>query len=136
MNSTDDELRGYRKLLQDLEIKSLESYDKAVMTLSGSGLAISFAFIKDIIGSDAIKCTVFLTLSWIAWSLSILAVITSFLFSHYALNKAIEALDNDDKENQLGSLFDKGTRTLNILSGSLFFIGTICMVVFAINNID
>lgn len=136
MTTSDNDLNlEYRKLLQDLEIRSLESYDKAVMTLSGGGLAISFAFIKDIIGNGSIECKALLMISWISWSTSILVVILSFLCSHYALRNAITSIDNDDKTEHLGGKFDILTKTLNILSGLLFFIGTICMILFATSNI-
>lgn len=131
----DEQILEYRKLLQDLEVKSLESYDKSVMTLSGGGLAISFAFLNDIIGDGAIICNSLLLISWTAWSLSILSVIFSFLCSHYALNKAIVSIDKNENTKRLGGGFDLLTRILNFSSGILFFIGTICMVIFATKNI-
>lgn len=135
MAKFDEQLQEYRKLLQNLEIKSLESYDKAVMSLSGGGLGISFAFINDYLGEASVNCKLLLVSSWVCWSISILIVIFSYLFSHYAIRKAIESVDNGEITDSLGGKFDIITRVSNVLSGLLFFIGTILMVMFVSINI-
>ena len=40
--------RQYRDNLQKIEGEMQSEYDKAVMTLSGGAIGISFAFIKDV----------------------------------------------------------------------------------------
>lgn len=83
----------YREWLVSADQKSQESFDKTVLTLSGGALALSFAFIKDIVGDGSIISAGLLVASWCAWAASLSCVLVSFLFSQFALRKAISQVD-------------------------------------------
>lgn len=57
-------MNDYRKLLQELEIKAQEQYDKTVLMLSGGALGVSFTFLKDIISLDKAIHTGYLIVAW------------------------------------------------------------------------
>lgn len=127
MNDTE-----YRRLLQELENKAQEEYDKTVILLSTGALGISFTFIKDIVHLDGAIMIHFLVGAWICWALSTTSVLYSFYSSKKAMTKAIKDFDEnkDDMNNS-----DRWTTILNFWSGAFFVIGLIFMIVFVKNNI-
>ncbi len=130
-----NELQEYRKLLTNLEQKSQEDYDKAILTLSGGALGVTFAFIKNIVKASSIQCPALIYSAWVVWTVSLLATLISFYFSRKALRKAIEQLDNGAiYSGTPGGYFDKVTSVLNSLSGLLFIAGVIMAIIFVAYN--
>ena len=66
MSDTDNE---YRRLLQELENKAQDQYDKTVILLSTGALGISFAFLKEIVKLETAVMIHFLIGAWICWAL-------------------------------------------------------------------
>ncbi len=122
----------YRRLLQELENKSQEQYDKTVIMLSTGALGISFAFLKDIVNLDTAVVIWLLISAWVCWALSVTSVLLSFYSSKSALRKAIEDLDVGKEDNNSD---DKWTTKLNFCSGACFIIGLNFMIAFVISNI-
>ena len=135
MEEQTDQQREYRNLLTALEQKAYEDYDKALLAVSGGALAISIAFVKNIVGHDSYQHSYLLIFAWISWTLTILVVLGSFLMSQRALRKAIAQLDTEEKETELGGIADRITGYLNVTAGILFFVGVIFMVSFASLNL-
>ena len=54
-DTTADPDSSYVKNLLDCEQQAIDQFDKAIMTLSGGAIAISFAFLKDIVRSGFIS---------------------------------------------------------------------------------
>ncbi len=130
--STDE----YRTALISAEQKAQEDFDKTVLALSGGALGISFAFIKDIIGSKPVTNWDFLLLAWICWGISVTSVLASYYFSHLALRFAISQVDKGDiYKKHPGGLYDILTGTLNALGGILFLLGVILAVIFVRQNV-
>lgn len=132
----DESLQDYRNLLIAAEQKAQADFDKTVLSLSGGALGISFAFVKDIVGPDSIVNPRLLLLSWIAWGFSVTSVLGSFYFSHWALRKTIQQIDNGNIYKQHpGSIYSWITALLNALGGLLFLVGVVLMVVFIYYNV-
>lgn len=134
MKRQDDEQNSYRNLLIELEQKSYEDYDKALLTMSGGALVISIAFVKSIVGDDPVQCRILLIGAWISWTLTVLAVLCSFVMSQRALRKAREQFDTGKNKTKPGGIADKITGILNIVGGIFFLSGVILMVIFASFN--
>ena len=83
----DEEMREYRNILIHSEQKSIESYDKSLLTLSGGALAISLVFIEKIIGNTEMDVPTILFLAWTCWVITIIGTLASFYFSHLAMGK-------------------------------------------------
>lgn len=127
---------SYREQLQTDAQKSQESYDKAVLTLSGGALALTFTFIKDLIVPGHIRHIYFLLTSWIMWSISILVILFSFLCSYYAIGYAISQIDKGETNyNKLTNWLNKSTILLNIIGGLLFVLATFSFTYFAYTNV-
>lgn len=131
-----ENMDSYREQLQTDAQKSQESYDKAVLTLSGGALALTFTFIKDLTVSGHIRHIQFLLASWVMWSISILVILFSFLCSYYALEYAIGQIDNGETEyDKLTNWTNKLTTLLNITGGLLFVMATFSFTYFAYTNV-
>ncbi len=134
MKDTDSTYK-YRQMLQTLEQEALNSYDKTVLTLSGGALAVSFAFVDDIVGKSAITKECWLIASWIQWGFSVMCVLFSLYAAHLALRKAVRQVDEDTiNEETPGGHYDRITAALNALGGLFFLGGIISMSVFATEN--
>ncbi|MEJ6327462.1 hypothetical protein Q2B95_02250 [Stenotrophomonas maltophilia] len=127
----------YRQWLIAAEQKAQDDFDKAVLSLSGGALGISFVFVKDIVGPDAIVEPVLLLLSWVGWGLSSLAILSSYFFSHLALRRAIRQCDDGSiYSNTPGGIFARITGNLNALGAVLFVVGVCFMASFIYVNLS
>ena len=125
----------YRANLQRLAEEAQSDYDKAVMTLSGGALGISFGYLKDIAGPPPHEHVWLLVISWVCWTGSVTACLYSLATSASALRKAIEQHDLGSIDTERpGGLFDRLTTWLNSAGGILFTVGTIFMIAFAVLN--
>ncbi len=129
-------LEDYRRHLLDLYQKSQEDYDKTVLSLSSGALGISFAFVKDIVGSNPIVESSILYWAWICWGASVACVLVSHLTSSLSLRKAIQQVDNKDVHaKRVGGLYDIITSFLNPMGGLLFLSGLILIILFVKRNL-
>jgi hypothetical protein len=127
----------YRGLLTATEQKSQTDFDKAILTLSGGGLGISFTFLKDIVGAPNAVHTTFLISAWIGWTLSATAILGSFYTSILALRRAIHQLDQGTiGMERPGKGWDCATSTLNAFGLIFFVVATAMMIVFLSCNIQ
>lgn len=126
-------MEKYRELLQKLENEAQDQYDKTVLYLSTGALGISFTFLKDIVNVDNAIAIIWLIGAWVSWAVSVSAILWSFFSSRLALRKAIQAIDEEKfPENKA----DLVTTILNFLSGILFIVGLICIIVFVTKNLE
>jgi len=124
-------MQEYRDYIIRAEQKAQDDYDKTVIALSGGALGVSFAFIKDIIGSDSISNAILLFLSWLFWTSSITCVLASYYTSHLSLRNVIKKIDaGETQAPRLGGFADWMTAILNALGGILFVAGVVLMSIF------
>jgi hypothetical protein len=135
MTDFENQIDAYCSKLQELEQKMQSEYDKAVITLSGGALGLSFVFLRDVVKTSPVRYADWLLWSWIAWGVSITCILFSFMTSAYAMRKAIK--QTHDKViyiQDAGGVFNVLTLVLNITGGVLFLVGVICIVVFMNGN--
>jgi predicted phage tail protein len=127
----------YRQWLISAEQKAQDDFDKAVLSLSGGALGISFIFVKDIIGPGVIHDPAWILLAWLSWAFSSLAILSSFFASHLALRRAIKQCDDGSIYRQTpGGIFSSVTRNLNALGATLFVVGVCFMAAFIYSNLS
>jgi hypothetical protein len=132
----DNNLDEYRNLLIQADQKAQDDYDKTVIALSSGALGVSFAFIKDIVGSSNWKDPNLLLFSWICWGTSVTLVLISYYFSQQALRRAITQIDAKViRKERVGGLFSIITSICNALQGLLFIVGVILIVIFVSSNL-
>lgn len=129
------EYSSYREALEKYEQKAYEDYDKAILTLSGGALVLSFTFIKDIAGNAAIfKCSILL--AWITWVLSLTSTLLSYLSSQFALRRAIKILEAEDNPKNIFGISHYSTICLNVLAAVFFLIGVVSFTIFANKTLE
>lgn len=137
--ATDEGLAEYRRLLVGAEQKAQEDFDKTVLTLSGGALAVSFAFVKDILGDGPIIHAGWLVAAWMQWALSVTSMLSSFYVSRLALRQTILDCDAEARGDECGTPGGKYLWPLRVLNacGAIFFVGgVLAMTVFVATNIS
>jgi hypothetical protein len=118
-----------RKRLTDLHEKATDSFDRAVMTLSGGALGISIAFVHDVAPHPTHKWS--LGIAWACFAASLLLILWSFLTSERAIVRIVGQHDLDAQEIQRGRVTD----FLNWGAAGTFVIGVVFLVLFALLNL-
>lgn len=98
-------------------LSMVNSFDKAVLTLSGGALALSIAFIRDI--APNMNSKNWLIASWLCFGVSILFILFSFITSQIDCYRALEAGDKTGKASRL-TWFWNYSATLLFTSGVIF----------------
>jgi hypothetical protein len=124
--------------LIDAARESARTFDKAVLAFGSAVFGASIAFIKDVAPKPEPPTLVWLAISWGLFSIGLLAVILSFLFSHKAcmfeIDVGAESLKNPNfvrPNNHWSSLND----WCNYLCVAFLFIGLLTWSVFAFQNL-
>ena len=103
--------------LHEYQLSNSQLLDKAILSLSSAGLALSLAFIKTIVQTngtnDEITDTHFLYRSWWMFVLAIVFTLLSFLTSQCGLEKQsqhvldeLESIDDNGTEDARGDEFE------------------------------
>lgn len=130
-------LSSYRESLLTTENEMQASYDKAVMTLSGGALGVSFAFTKDFVDPNLMVMSWALILAWVSWGMSVSAILASFFTSTRAMRSAVLQTDLQLIYSTLAkSKWSTATNILNITGGVLFLIGVLSLSYFVCYNLN
>ena len=119
---------------------SSDDFDKNVMTLSSGALALSVAFIKDVVHLPDAIWRQLLIASWVLFSAAVLATLLSFLCSGRALEKHITYLkkyyiDRDDNYLNKQSRWSWWVAACAVFGASAFVGGVLSTVIFASVNL-
>lgn len=134
--ATDPELKKYRASLVDTLRFLNASYDKLLVTLSGGALALSIAFLKDVIKLEHVHYSNFLLYAWLAFILSLASVLGRVMFGIEAYRRAIRQVDKGTiYEQKVGGIHSLFTRVLHIGSASFLLIGLLLLALFAFQNV-
>lgn len=126
-------MQEHRRSLVALQQDAQVDYDKAVLTLSGGALGISFAFFRDIAAKLVTTHAGFLLAAWIFWALSLTAALAAFYTSVGAFQKIIKQID-EGREPDVNRA-NASTKLLNQLAGISFVPGVFCAIVFLYQNL-
>jgi hypothetical protein len=133
--ASQDNLQTYREYLVNATQKAQDDYDKAVLSLSGGALGISFAFVKDVVGEEPLINPNLLLAAWFAWGLSVSATLISLYTSHRTFKVAIKKLDEGTIRANPGGWTDRATIALNLSSMVLFLLGVTLIIAFVSFNV-
>ena len=127
-------LDEYRSLLIEAERAAQESFDKTIISLSSGALGISFVFVSNIT-TEPIQRPLLLILAWGVWGLSVTLILTSFVTSRFAFQRAVKQVDTEKVHDERpGGLLTVITNMLNIISGMLFIVGVFLLAWFVTVN--
>ena len=117
--------------------KDQAEYDKQLLTLSSGILALSLAFIKDVVPLKDAELLWLLYLAYAVLGLCILLVLFSYQYSIAGQLKAIEYWEEKKKGNKPSFPYAHADRVkwINRISGILFGIGISLLIFFTVLNI-
>lgn len=130
-----------RKELIDRQLSNSEGQDRAILTLSSSGLVLSVSFIRFIVDLNASVYTPLLYLSWSFFSLAIVSTVFSYLIGQKAINDSIDIsykyyIEDDDNYENVVPLSSKINDKVNLLSSISFMLAVVLIAAFITLNID
>jgi hypothetical protein len=127
-----------RDKLTEAARESSRTFDQAVLAFGAAVFGASVAFLKDVAPKPQPYSLPWLCVSWSCFTIGLLAVILSFLFSHKACLARIDdgaaELSNPDAKataDGWGTL----TSWCNYLCVAFLFFGVVAWVVFALENL-
>ena len=127
-----------RKQLIDAARESARTFDKAVLAFGSAVFGFSIAFLKDIAPHPDRTTLWWLGTSWLLFSLGLLAILLSFLFSHRAclfeIEGATEALSDGGYQAKKNP-WSLATDWCNRLCVVFLFSGLVCWSTFALDNL-
>ena len=131
----------YMNQLHSERHSSFVQFDKAILSLSGGTLAVSIAFIKDLVPLTELVCLPLLLVSWVLLGLSITSTVVSFLFSQNAYARQIASaeryfVDGEQEARETENPFSVVTSRLNYFSAACFMSALLATIVFAGLNLS
>lgn len=133
-----DHHMGERNKLDDAARESSRTFDQAVLAFGAAVFGASVAFLKDVAPNPQKYTIKWLAISWVCFSVGLLAIILSFLFSHRACLFRIEESEHKLKNPtapDLKNLWATRTDWCNFLCVFFLFLGVAAWTVFAIENL-
>ncbi len=123
---------------QDIQA-STDQFDKSLLTLSSGALALSLAFIKDLVPFKAAVGVSWLYVSWMSFVVCIIVTLFSFQISVQALKLNLEHvrkyyIEKKDEYFAKQNLWSKAVSWCSVLGGGFFLLGIICTMVFVFKN--
>jgi hypothetical protein len=129
-----DQDASHRSHLVEGRRKAQEDYDKTLVLLAGGALALSLAFLHQIVADKPAHDLCALACGWGLLVGSLVSTLASYSVSRVALIEAIRRFDRGDRSAGL-DIWTIGTEMLNVLAGLLFVAGTSCVLYFAFHNL-
>lgn len=126
--------------LASQQLANATTFDNAILTLSSAFLALSVAFIKDVV--SPISSAVWLPLlyaSWGSFCLAIVAVVGSFMIGQHAytvLRRGAERyyIKGEQDAFNISVTMSRRIAAANIVHGAFFILGTMLTLAFVLAN--
>ncbi|OAI06233.1 hypothetical protein A1353_09480, partial [Methylomonas methanica] len=131
---------AYRDDLRKRQLSNTENYDKTILTLSSSALALSLTAIRIIIPLKSANCLFIIQWCWWLFGVTIAISIIAYWVSNKALDKQLEIAE-DYYSNGNNDAFSRKNwysitnNWLNISTGFTFLVATAFLIYFVTLNI-
>jgi len=127
-----------RKLLVDASRESSRTFDQTMLTFGSAIFGFSIAFLKDVAPHPLPDTLGWLAASWLMFSIGLLAIALSFLFSQKACDFQIGESENllrDRAYKSPKNTWSIATSFCNVACVVLLFLGILCWSRFALHNL-
>lgn len=135
-----DRQRIYERNRDDLlkrQLSNAENFDKAILTYSSTGLAISLTFLKDYGQHTALVGHWLLYMSWAAFVAAIVLTIVSYMVSQKAISEQLEIAENHLRTGEYNhSALGRYIDLVNLFAGLCFIGAVILTTVFISLNVE
>lgn len=129
MSSSESD-KDYKNHLRAALLDSSNRFDSAVLSLSSGLLALSLAFLRDLVNPRPPTCVLCLVCSWIMLGTAVITTVVSFLTSQSCLRSRLEGNETKAKS------WIKRTELLNRASAALFVSGVCLTIIFVAVNLN
>lgn len=134
-----DAFKDFIKTTGEMKKANSQAYDKAILSLSSAGFALSLSFHSTIVPIPEADCVVLLKTSWILFLASVIATVVSFRLANMALDNTTSYFtqkffsdDNNVKEKN-------GARNLltvlEWVGGACFVLALVSLLAYVIQNV-
>ena len=132
---------SFRDELNKRQLSNTENYDKAILTLSSAGLAISLTFLKTIVPISSAQYMVLMKISWWSFLASIILSLVAYIVSNAAITREMERaekyyLEQNESVFSKPNIFSVINNWLNKIIGLFFSCAVIMLVVFFTLNVQ
>jgi hypothetical protein len=132
---------SFRDELNKRQLSNTENYDKAILTLSSAGLAISLTFLKTIIPLASARYVVLMKISWWSFLASIILSLVAYLVSNEAITREMGRaekyyLEQNESVFSKANTFSVINNCLNKIIGLFFSCAVIMLVLFFTLNVQ
>jgi hypothetical protein len=138
----DDRLKDLINVVSAADTKNAQAFDKAILTLSSGALALSLAFIKDIVSPATAEYNILLYGSWVFLMLALAANVTGFMRAFRNSRQLRRLLfaslrHRTESEDRVQPLMDKHLNEVYLIhfwQGGLFLTGAITFTIYVTLN--
>lgn len=128
-----------RKELVDRQLSNSEGQDRAILTLSSSGLVLSVTFVRFVIDLNEAVYKWLLLTSWAFFALAVVSTILSYLIGQKAINDSIDVsykyyIEDDDNYENVVPCSSKINDFVNLLSSITFMLAVVSIAAFIALN--
>ena len=133
-------LESYRETIVARELSNSEHFDKAILTYSAAGLALSLSFLKDMAGRHIVVNSYLLNSSWAFFVAAIVLTIVSYPVSQKGLRVQLSLaeryyLDGEEEAFKTKNLWAQAVEHIGVLAGSFFIIAVVLTTIYVSINI-
>lgn len=123
------------------QLSNSDNFDKAILTYSSAGLALSLGFLKDFIPINHANASWLLFLSWILFGVAVAVTLFSFISSQLGITRQAGLneryyLQLDDSALSENNFFARCTDWLAYVAGTAFVVAIACSTVFVSINLE
>ncbi|MCD6704476.1 MULTISPECIES: hypothetical protein [Vibrio] len=130
----------FREELLKRQLSNNEGYDKAILSLSSAGLALSLTAIKFVVPLETASYLWALKMSWVLFLLTVLSTLAAYLIGNKAIDKQLEIAEDYYLKALVSAQtaknpYQKINTMLNRFTGIFFGVAISLVVLFVILNI-
>ena len=130
---------NYREHVISNSLKSQQTYDKVLLTLTSGALVISVSFVHDLIDVHSSNLRICLYLSWVVWFVGLFLLLLSHLKSTKAWEKTLEQIDDGTLYKDLSKIGEPYTSCVERCNnwGFIFFLlGVVSFFLYLFINLE
>ncbi|QJD30959.1 hypothetical protein [Methylococcus geothermalis] len=123
------------------QLSNSDNFDKAILTYSSAGLALSLGFLKDFIPITRADASWLLFLSWALFVVAVVVTLISFISSQFGIARQLALnekyyLRMDDSALSESNFFARCTDWLAYIAGTAFVVAIACSTIFVSINLE
>lgn len=131
--------KATRDHLIRLQLSNSEGFDRAILTFSSAGFALSITVVKDLVRNGPMHHAWSLQVSWVLFALSIATVVISYITSQQGINDHLDYAhqyyeEGCDEFRSKSSPWRHWTIRLGYAGGVFFLLAITALILFSISN--